>query len=126
MCSLHTELVRGMIGRRLAREWRAFVHNRCSKNSENGSLVPLRKGCKLSVAAYNLFATNHQRLWRGTRGRIIASIRRKRHFAAIDIQRVCAQLNRERLRGKNENISCSSHSDSDPVSVSLPALHAQN
>jgi hypothetical protein len=84
--------VRGMIGRRLAREWRAIVHDRSSRKIQKMvRWYHFRKGYQSSVAAYNLFALNHQRLWRGTRGRIIANRRRKRHFAAIEIQRVCAR-----------------------------------
>ena len=83
---------RGVLGRRQAAAWRAFVYDRSSRRIQKMvRWYHFRQGYQRSVRAFVLFATNHQRLWRGTRGRIIARRRRLRQDAAITIQRTCAR-----------------------------------
>ena len=83
---------RGIIGRRIAAEWLAFVRQRNARKIQNVvRWFHFRKGYQKFKALFIKSVSLIQRVLRGYWGRKIAFRRKRRYLASIVIQRICCR-----------------------------------
>ena len=84
--------IRGMIGRRIAAEWLAFVRDRNARKIQNVvRWFHFRRGFKEMRLLFIRSVSLIQRVLRGHWGRKIAWRRKQRYLASIVIQRICCR-----------------------------------